>query len=445
MVGLEFIVLFVLILLNGLLAASELAMVSAKPSRLQQRVDEGSAGAATALRLHAQPERFLSTIQIGITLIGILTGAFGGAALSAPVGDVISIVPGVGETAANTIAVVLVVVGITYLTLILGELVPKRVAMSQAERVSILMSRPLSIMSTATAPFVTLLAKSSDIVLRLIGQHGAEEEPVGEDEVHHLLQEGRKAGVFEHAETEMVAGIFDIGDRTAGELMTPRHRIVFLDVTDSDDRNREIMQESRFSHYPICEGSTDNVVGMVSARGLWDQVLRGEAFDLRTAMEPAHFVPEIAPVLDVIEQMRVQGTRDSMVVDEYGGIAGLITLDDVLSDVVGELDEHRTIGFSGSTQRDDGSWLLDGNFPAHEARELLKISKFPGEDDGHFETLGGFLMDQLGRIPEAAEYVEIEGYRIEVVDMDGNRIDKLLVQKLRDTDNHSDQLSQTND
>ncbi len=430
MVGIEFLVLFVLILLNGLLAASELAMVRAKPARLKQRVDQGSAGAAAALRLHAQPDRFLSTVQIGITLIGVLTGAFGGATLSEPVGNLLAGIPGIGDRLANTIAVIVVVVAITYFTLILGELVPKQVALLQAERVSILMSRPLSILSSATAPVVTILAKSSDIVLRLIGQHGAQEQAVSADEVHHLLQEGRDAGVFEHAETEMVAGIFEIGDRTVGELMTPRNRIVFLDVTDPDERNRALMLESRFSHYPVCEGSTDNVIGMVSTRALWDQTLRNEPFDLRAAMEPAHFVPEIVPVLDVMEQMRVQGTRDSMVVDEYGGIAGLITLDDVLSDVVGELDEHRHFGFEGSTQREDGSWLLDGNFPAHEARELLDISEFPGEEDGHFETVGGFIMDQLGRIPEAAEYVEIEGYRIEVVDMDGNRIDKLLVQKI---------------
>lgn len=430
MVGIEFLILLVLILLNGLLAASELAMVSAKPSRLKQKVEEGSAGAATALELHAKPDRFLSTIQIGITLIGVLTGAFGGATLSEPVGNTIALIPGVGDTAADSIAVAAVVIGITYLTLVMGELVPKRVALAQAERVSIVMARPLRIMSSATAPVVTLLAKSSDIMLRLIGQHGAEAQAVSEEEVNHMLQEGRDAGVFEHAETEMVAGIFGIGDRTAGELMTPRHRVVFLDVTQSDDHNRQLMRQSRFSHYPVCEESPDNVIGMVSMRGLWDQALQDEPFGLQTAMEPAHFVPELAPVLDVIEQMRVQGTRDSMVVDEYGGIAGLITLDDVLSDVVGELDEHRNIGFKGSTRRDDGSWLLDGNFPAHEARQLFEIGELPGEEDGHFETMGGFVMDQLGRIPEAAEYVEIEGYRVEVVDMDGNRIDKLLVQKI---------------
>jgi putative hemolysin len=418
---------------NGLLAMSELAVVSSKESRLQQRADDGSEGAKVALELAAEPDRFLSTVQIGITLIGVGTGAIGGAALSEPVGNMLARIPGLGEATATTIAAAVVVIGITYLSLVIGELVPKRLALKQAETMAILMSRPLKRMSAITAPIVTVLAWSSDLVLRLIGQHGVGEPSVSEDEVHHLLREGREAGVFEHAETQMVAGIFDIGDRTAGELMTPRHRVVFLDVEDSDEHNRALMQQESHSHYPVCEGSSDNVIGVVSTRSLWDQALRGQKFDLRAAMSEPHFVPEIAPVLTVIEQMRTSGTRDALVVDEYGGVAGLITLDDVLSDVVGELDEDTNTGIKGSFRRDDGSWLLDGNFPAHEARELLDISELPGEEDGHFETVGGFVMDQLGRIPEAGDHVDVEGYRIEVVDMDGNRIDKLLVWRVKDT------------
>lgn len=429
MVGLEFLLVFILIVFNGLLAMSELAVVSAKRSRLEQEAEDGSAGARVALELAEEPDRFLSTVQIGITLIGILTGAFGGATLADPVGDLLAVVPGIDQGNGDRIAVIVVVIGITYLSLLIGELVPKRIALQQAERVAILMSRPLRTLSSITAPIVSLLAKSSDLVLRLIRQHGADESPVTAEEVHHLLLEGREAGVFEHAETEMVAGIFDIGDRTAGELMTPRHRVVFLDVTDSTEKNRALMESSSYSHYPVCEGSSDNVIGIVSTRRLWAQALRDEPFDVRGAMEEPHFVPEIAPVLDVLEQMRQSGTRDSLVVDEYGGIAGLITLDDVLSDVVGELDDETNTGIKGSTRRDDGSWILDGNFPAHETRELLDIDELPGEEDGHFETVGGFVMDQLGHIPREGEHVEVEGYRIEVVDMDGNRIDKLLVQR----------------
>jgi putative hemolysin len=428
-IGFEFLIVFLLIVLNGLLAMSELAIVSAKTSRLQQRAEDGSPGAKVALELAAEPDRFLSVVQIGITLIGVGTGALGGAALSGPVGEWFAGIPGIGERTAKSVATILVVLIITYLSLVIGELVPKRVALQRAEPMAILMSRPLKVMARFTAPVVTLLAWSSDIVLRLIGQHGADKTPVSDDDVHHLLREGREAGVFEHAETEMVAGVFDIGDRTAAELMSPRHRVVFLDITEPDEDNRALMQKEPHSHYPVCEESTDNVIGVVSTEALWQQALRGEAFDLRAAMREPHFVPEIAPVISVIEQMRRSGTRDAIVVDEYGGVAGLITMTDVISEIVGELDEETNTGIKGSIQREDGSWLLDGNFPAHETRELLDIDELPGEEDGHFETIGGFVMDQLGRIPAVGESVEIAGYRIEVVDMDGNRIDKLLVER----------------
>ena len=429
MVGIEFLVVFLLIVLNGLLAMSELAVVSARESRLQQKAEAGSEGARVALELQAEPDRFLSTVQIGITMIGVGTGALGGAALAEPVGGWIANIPGVGAATAESVAVIVVVVMITYLSLVVGELVPKRVALKKAESMASLMSRPLKVMAAVTAPIVTVLAWSSDIVLRIIGQHGGDEPTVTEDEVHHLLREAREAGVFEQAETQMVAGIFDIGDRTAGELMTPRHRVVFLDAAEPDEINLALMEKSTHSHYPVCEGSTDNVIGTVSTRALWQQSLRHEPFDLRGAMMEPQFAPEIAPVLNVVEQMRTTGTRDAIVVDEYGGVTGLITLSDVLSDVIGELGEYTNTGIKGSTLRSDGSWLLDGNFPAHETRELLDIKELPGEEDGYFETVGGFVMSQLGRIPEAGEYVEIEGYRVEVIDMDGHRIDKLLVQR----------------
>jgi putative hemolysin len=431
-IGIEFLLVLLMIVLNGVLAMSELAVVSARPSRLHQHAEDGSAGAKVALQLAAEPDRFLSTVQIGITLIGVGTGALGGATLSGPVANLLAQIPGLGEGSASSIAVVLVVAVITYLSLVIGELVPKRLALQRAESIAITMARPLRTLATITAPVVTLLAWSSDIVLRLIGQQDSTEPSVTEEEVQHLLREGREAGVFNLAETEMVEGIFDIGDRTAAELMTPRHRVIFLDLENSDAENRALMQQATHSHYPVSEGSSDNVIGTVSTRDLWQQTLREEPFDLRAAMREPHFVPEIAPALTVIEQMRSLGTRDAIVVDEYGGVAGLITLSDVLSDVVGELDTETNTGIKGSVRRDDGSWLLDGNFPAHETRELLDIDELPGEEDGHFETIGGFVMDQLGHIPEAGESVMVEGYRVEVVDMDGNRIDKLLVERHED-------------
>ncbi len=432
MAGLEFVIVLILIVFNGLLAMSELAVVSAKTPRLQQRAANGSEGARVALELAAEPDRFLSTVQIGITLIGVGTGALGGATLSQPVGNLIESFPGINPSTARTVAGVVVVLAITYLSLVIGELVPKRIALQQAETVATLMSRPLRAMSRVTAPVVSLLAWSSDIVLRLIRQHGSDEETVSVDEVHHLLREGHEAGVFERAETEMVAGVFEVGERAAAELMTPRHRVVFLDLTDTDEDNRAIMLAESHSHFPVSRESTDNVVGIVSTEALWNQHLRGEPFDIRAVMNEPQFVPEIAPVLNVVDQMRSTGTRDAIVVDEYGGVAGLITMSDVLSDIVGELEDDTNTGIKGSVQRADGSWLLDGNFPAHETRELLDIGELPGEESGMFETIGGFVMNQLGHIPQAGESVEIAGYRVEVVDMDGHRIDKLLVARLND-------------
>ncbi|HEV2128094.1 MAG TPA: hemolysin family protein [Thermomicrobiales bacterium] len=428
----EFLIVFLLIVLNGLLAMSELAVVSARTSRLQQRADAGSAGAQAALELVAQPDRFLSTVQIGITLIGVGTGALGGATLATPVGDLLAEIPGVGPTTGRSIAGVVVVLGITYLALVIGELVPKRIALQRAEAMAILMSRPLKTLSKVTAPVVSVLAVSSDVVLRLIGQHGDTSDQISDEDVHHLLLEGRKAGVFEAAETRMVAGVFDIGDRTAAEIMTPRHRLAFLDLRWSDEDNRRVMREAPHSHYPVVEGSIDHVVGMVSTRDLWQQALRSERCDLRAAMTEPLFVPELGAVLDILEQMRTSGRRDAIVVDEYGGVVGLLTLTDVFSDVVGELDDQTNTGIKGAVRRDDGTWLIDGGLPAHEARELLDIDELPGEEDGHFETLGGFVIEQLGHIPEESEYVDHEGYRIEVADMDGHRIDKLLVSQVAD-------------
>lgn len=444
MVGVEFLVVFLLICLNGLLAGSELAMVSARPSRLQRRADEGSVGAQVALELHAEPDRFLSTVQIGITLIGVGTGALGGATLSDPVGDLLALIPGVSASTGDSAAVVVVVIGVTYLSLVIGELVPKRVAMQQAENVSVVMSRPLRVMSTFTAPIVTVLAKSSNVVLRVIRAQQTDEPSISAEEIHHLLREGTRHGVFEEAEESMVQGVFGIADRSAGELMTPRHRIIFIDLEDSTEEHRRAMASSSHSHYPVCEGSTDHVVGMVSTRQLWDQALHGHELDVREAMSDAHFVPEVAPVLTVMEQMRVAGSSDAMVVDEHGAVVGMITLDDMLSDVVGELDDDSNTGIKGSTRRDDGSWLLDGSFPAHETRELLGIADLPGEREGHFESVGGFVMEQLGHIPRTGETVTVDGYRIEVVDMDGHRIDKIMVYEVQIESDGADSIKDTN-
>jgi putative hemolysin len=425
-IGLELAIVLLLIVLNGLLAMSELAIVSARSSRLEQRARNGSTGARIALELAQDPNKFLSTVQIGITLIGIINGAYGGATLSGPFAGLLARIPAL-ETYAEEISAIVVVLFITYLSLIIGELVPKQLALQRAETFAAAMAPSMKLLAKVSAPIVWFLSVSSDFVLRLLRAEHSDEPAVTEEEVKILLRQATDAGIFERAEQEMVAGVFDIGDRTAGELMTPRHQMVFLDITQPEEVNVQRMAEADHSAFPVCDGSTDNVIGIVTSRSLWRRHLRGEPTSIRDAMQPALFVPEIAPVLSIVEQMRDRRTTMAIVIDEYGGVEGILTFNDIFGDVVDEIGAEERDEIKGAKRRADGTWLLDGGFAAHEFRELFDTKELEGEEEGRFETIGGFLMDQLGRIPEAGESVEIPGYRIEVMDMDGNRIDKVLI------------------
>jgi putative hemolysin len=431
--GLDIAILLLLFIFNGLFAMSELAVVSARPSRLQARADEGSSGANAALALANEPTRFLSTVQIGITLIGIITGYFGGARLSGPLADLLRKLPFV-EDNAQQIALILVLIVITYLSLIVGELVPKRLALQNPESIAVLVAPPMTILSRLTSPVVLFLSRSSDVLIRLLGIKDSTEPDVTEEEIQQMLRQGADAGVFEEYEHQMVRGIFNIGDRSASELMTPRHRLEYIDLEDSREEQEAVMKRSPHSHYPVCAGNSDNVVGVVGTRELWRRQISGESTSIRDAMVPALFVPEISPIVKVADSMRHEGAPMAIVVDEYGGVEGILTFNDILSDLVGEIDDPHRTNVRGGVQRDDGSWLLDGVFPAHEVREILDINALPGENEGRFETVAGFVMDQLGRIPNAAESFIWDGYRFEVIDMDGIRIDKVLVGKVPDDD-----------
>jgi putative hemolysin len=424
--GIEIGIVLLLIVLNGVFAMSELSVVSSRESRLQQRLDQGKRGAGAALELAADPNRFLSTVQIGITLIGVGTGAFGGATLSGRFAGVLAHIPGL-EPYSLQVAALVVVVFITYLSLIIGELVPKRLALQNPEGMACLVAPAMRTLSRLTAPIVSFLAISSDFVFRIIGLKPSEDAIVSDEEIDHLLRQGTEAGIFHPSERVMVSGIFDISDRTAGELMTPRHLIHFIDVAKPEEDGLQRMAASPHNFYPVCDGTPDNVIGVVAIRELWRRHLSGEPVDIRVAMEPPLFVPEIAPVLSVMEQMRHRRSPVAMVIDEYGGVEGLLTLNDVLSDVVGEVDDPERPGFKGAVQRDDGSWLLDGVFPAHEVMELFDLDTLPGEAESRYETIGGFIVEQLRAIPSPGVHVDFGGYRFEVMDMDGNRIDKILV------------------
>ena len=428
--ALQVTIVLLLIVANGILAMSELAIVSARTARLQQMASEGKRGAAVALELASDPNKFLSSVQIGITLIGVLNGAFGGATLSKPVSDALSKVPGL-DRYSDQIGVAAVVILITYLSLVIGELVPKQLALQRGEAIASTMAPALKNLARVTRPIVALLALSSTFVLNLIGSQKQSGSGVTEEEVRLLIKQGTEDGVFEESQREMVSQIFKIADRNVGELMTPRHLIDYLDLQQDDDWNRKVMIDSPHTMYPVTEGSLDNVVGVVSSRELWHRTVTGESTNIRDSMKPALFVPQLAPVLDVTEQMRSRQSPMAIVIDEYGGLDGLLTFNDLISDIIGELDVSDPTAIKGAVQRADGSWLLDGVLAAHEMMELLHFDSLPGEEEGRFETTAGFVMDQLGHIPTAGEVVTWDDFEFEVIDMDGNRIDKILVSKIQ--------------
>ena len=421
----DLLLLVFLFLLNGLFAMSELAIASSRKTRLQQWAEEGNEQAAAALRLAEHPNRFLATVQIGITLIGIITGFFGGATLSEPIAAQLQKIPALAPY-SDAIAVVFVVGIVTYLSLLIGELVPKRLALQNPERIAVMIARPMTSLSRVASPIVHFLGLSSDLILRILGVRHGEEAPITEEEIEILLQEGAAAGVFDPAEHEMVEGIFDLGDREARELMTPRYRVVALDAEDPLDENLQKTAAAPHQLFPLYEGELDNLIGMVPVKKLWAASLSNAPIDLRALAEPATIVPESMPALEVLERLRDRPLAAAMVVDEYGGMQGIVTLHDLVEAITGELAPSQTR--SGEVvQRADGSWLLDGALPVHEVRELLDLDLLPGEEGGAFETLGGFVMNRLERIPEVGDMTDWGGHRFEVVDMDGRRVDRVLV------------------
>ena len=418
---LEITVILVLVILNGLLAMSEFAVVSAQPARLRERADAGSAGAQVALDLAAEPNRFLATVQFGITLIGILAGAIGGATLAGEVSGALEGLPLLGSY-HDAIAFALVVGTTTYVSLVFGELVPKRLALAHPVPIATIMARPLKAVGTLGKPVVALLSLSTSAVLRLTGVSELAGEVVTEEEIRILLAQGARSGVIEEAEEQMAIGILDLGDLTAGALMTPRRRIVWIDIDEDEETSRERMVASSHSYYPVFSGDVDNVLGFVAVKDLW----REGTFDLRRVLTPAQYVPDTAPAISVLELFKRTGVRRALVVDEYGSIEGLITMHDIMEAIVVELDV--TVGSDQPIiQRPDGSWLVDGMIPLHELRDELGVDLVPDDVPVSYQTLGGFVMAKLGRVPVPSDQFEHAGLRFEVVDMDGTRVDKVLV------------------
>lgn len=424
MVSLELAAVLFLILLNAFFAMSELAVVSARKIRLQQMAEEGRRGASTALALQEDPSRFLSTVQIGITLIGVINGAVGGATLSerlAPVLNAVPMLEGYGET----LAIAIVVISITYLSLIIGELVPKRIALNNAEGIAVFAAPVMRGLSRSTAPFVWLLGASTEAMLKLLRVPEKAEQTVTEEEVKSLIAEGTASGVFDPGEKRMIEGVMRLADRTVRSLMTPRPEVMWLDIDDEPENIKREIREAGHSRFPVCRGDFDDVIGTVHTKDMLHRLLQGGNFDLRAVVRDALVVHDGTEVMRLLELFKQSGEQMAIVVDEYGTVEGIATLTDVLEGIAGELPDEGGED-SDIVRRADGSLLIDGMMAVEEVEAHLGLKSLRDEDSG-YHTLAGFLLFKLGRIPTAGEYADHDGYRFEVVDMDGRRIDKVLV------------------
>ncbi|MBM3569826.1 MAG: HlyC/CorC family transporter [Alphaproteobacteria bacterium] len=421
----EIAVVLALVVVNGALAMAEMALVSAKKARLQAQA-ESHAGARAALRLIAEPGRYLSTIQVGITLIGMLAGAFSGATIAERVAVWLRPMAPVAAY-ADALAIGGVVVAITFVSLVAGELVPKRIALAHAETLAIALARPFEWAVRALGPVARVLDWTSDALLRLMGIRRRDAVPVTEEEIDLMLKEGAAAGAFEHKERELVKNVFRLGDREVGQIMTPRTEVVFLDLAEDVAVNLKRIADSPHTRFPVIDGDPENVIGIVAVKEIAAQSFAGRPVDLRAALRPPFFVPETTSALALIELFRTHRSQMALAVDEYGVIQGVATLGDILETVVGAVPASD--GKSEQpmlTRRGDGSWLVDGMLPVDELKELLAVKALPGEQLG-FRTLAGFVMARLGRVPAAADAFAWANFRFEVVDMDGKRIDKVLI------------------
>ena len=427
----EILVIFLLLICNGLFALAEIAVISSRKVRLQQLSAQGDRQAQVALELANNPNQILSTVQIGITLIGILAGAYGGANIAQHLEKLLEYFPFLG-TYRQGIALGIVVVIITYLSLVIGELVPKRIALNNPENIARLVAFPLRWLSAIASPLVHLLSGSTNLVLQLFGSNATSNDlPFTEEEIKVMFQKGKEAGMFEKAEHDMVERVLRLGDRKVGAMMTARPEIVWLDLEDSIEENRQKIIEASYTRFPVCQGSLDEVLGVVKVTDLLADCLAGEPFNLTKSLEQPLFIPESTRGLKVLEQFQKTGNHIALIVDEYGVIQGLVTLNDVLEAIVGDIPSFDDLEAPQIVQREDGSWLMDGVVTIDELKELFEIDEFPGEKQGNYHTLAGFIITHLGKIPTAAEHFEWEGLRFEIMDMDGNRIDKVLIAPAR--------------
>ena len=422
----ELSLLFALILLNGVFAMSEIAVVSSRRARLVQMAEGGRTGASHALALAAEPTRFLSTVQVGITMIGILSGAIGEATIASRLRAWLEQVP-VLAAQADILAIVLMVASLTYVSLILGELVPKRFALTRPEAIASFVARPMQMLAAVGRPLVYVLSVSTDAVLGLFGVRKGKEQAVTPEEVKLLIEQGTEQGVFERSEQEMVTNVLNLDERRVEAVLTPRSDVVFLDVRDTMERNREKLRDDPHTVLPLCDGGLDHVLGFIRSTRVLEQLLQERALDWPALAEPPLFVPESMTVMTLLEQFKRTHLPLALVIDESGDVEGLVSLTDVVSSIVGDLPDE-----PGEepmiVRRDDGSWLLDGALDLDTMFRTLRTDSLVDEADRQrYHTLGGFAMLSLGRVPRTGDRFEKGAFRFEVVDMDGNRVDRVLV------------------
>jgi putative hemolysin len=429
----ELFILIVLLLANGVFAMAEIALVSSRKSRLQAMANEGQAGAKAALGLMEQPGVFLSTVQVGITLVGTLAGASSGAYLIGLLTPVIAGIPYISHL-AETLSTLLVVSVITYLLVVIGELVPKRLAIASPERYASRLSPPMIALSKLASPVVRLLDGSCNIIAKLLGVRGQGEQDVSEEDVRAMIHQGTLTGVFKKSEQSMVEGVLDLDDLTAGDLMTPKNQIVWLDLKESNQANWRKVAKSGHSYFPAYRNARDNVLGLISVKALWANLALENSASMESLLTPPVFVPETAVCTKIIEEFRKQGRHIAIVVDEFGGVAGLITLNDMMSAILGSLPEREQGPLPSARQQPDGSWIVDAIMDIEDLAAAIGLPIPESEiEQGGYRSLGGLVLRHLGHVPGEGEGFEFVGHRFEVIDMDRHRIDKVVIRPLANT------------
>jgi putative hemolysin len=438
LLGIEIAITFVLFLANGLFAASEISIVSARRSRLQQQIDMGNKGAQQALELAQNPDRFLATVQVGITLINTLAAAFDGAAFSDPLAREFEQVP-LLKPYAQTLALVCVVILVTYFSLVIGELVPKRLGLQSAERFAIRFAPLMTGLSVVLRPAITFLSASSNVILHLIGQGKATKSTVTEEDIVYLAREGTAGGTVETGEEEFINRVFRFTDRTVEAVMKPRTEITAIEIGTPLQEVLQTFLDSGYTRLPLYEGSLDNIIGVLYAKDLLRTRTGAEDIDLKALARPPFFVTQYQHVDDLLTTFRHRGVHMAIVIDEYSQVVGLLTLEDVLEELVGEIqDEYDQPEHTTFVQREDGSWLVDAMVPQEEVREKLGMPE--QGSDGGYRTLAGMVLSYMGRIPKVGERVTIGNFVFEIIDMDGRRIDKVLIRPKDTAGNVTTQL-----